>query len=133
MRFCDLTEKEVINVCDCKCLGNVHDLDIDECDGRIRALIVPGPGKWFGCFCREFELFIPWCKIVRIGPDIILVDIDEKEAKHMSILTVLNILDVLSGNFITIPICEVESVSYIQEATINFSINEVTLNSTVNR
>ena len=36
MRFCDLTEKEVINVCDCKCLGNVHDLDIDECDGRIR-------------------------------------------------------------------------------------------------
>ena len=66
MRFCDLTEKEVINVCDCKCLGNVHDLDIDECDGRIRALIVPGPGKWF----------------VRIGPDIILVDIDEKEAKH---------------------------------------------------
>ena len=44
MRFCDLTEKEVINVCDCKCLGNVHDLDIDECDGRIRALIVPGPG-----------------------------------------------------------------------------------------
>ena len=50
MRFCDLTEKEVINVCDCKCLGNVHDLDIDECDGRIRALIVPGPGKWFGCF-----------------------------------------------------------------------------------
>ena len=82
MRFCDLTEKEVINVCDCKCLGNVHDLDIDECDARIRALIVPGPGKWFGCFCREFELFIPWCKIVRIGPDIILVDIDEKEAKH---------------------------------------------------
>ena len=42
MRFCDLTEKEVINVCDCKCLGNVHDLDIDECDGRIRALIVQG-------------------------------------------------------------------------------------------
>ena len=42
MRFCDLTEKEVINVCDCKCLGNVHDLDIDECDGTIRALIVPG-------------------------------------------------------------------------------------------
>ena len=53
MRFCDLTEKEVINICDCKCLGNVHDLDIDECDGRIRALIVPGPGKWFGYLCRE--------------------------------------------------------------------------------
>ena len=82
MRFCDLSEKEVINVCDCKCLGNVQDLDIDERDGRIRALIVPGPGKWLGCFCREFEWFIPWCKIVKIGSDIILVDIDESEAKH---------------------------------------------------
>ena len=26
--------------------------------------------------------FIPWCMIVKSGPDIILVDIDEKEAKH---------------------------------------------------
>lgn len=50
MRFCDLTEKEVINVCDCKCLGNVHDLDIDECDGRIRALIIPGTRKMVRLF-----------------------------------------------------------------------------------
>lgn len=43
MRFCDLARKEVINVNDCKCLGNVRDLDFDECDGCIKALIVPGP------------------------------------------------------------------------------------------
>ena len=53
-----------------------------ECDGCIKALIVPGPAKWMGCMGREFEVFIPWCRIVKIGPDIILVDIDEKEAKH---------------------------------------------------
>ena len=82
MRFCELQRKEVINVTDCKCLGNVKDLEFDDKDGCIRALIVPGPGKFFGCVGRDFELFIPWCKIVRIGPDIILVDIDEKEAKH---------------------------------------------------
>ena len=41
-----------------------------------------GPAKWMGCMGREFELFIPWCRIVKIGPDIILVDIDEKEAKQ---------------------------------------------------
>ena len=62
--------------------NQVRDLDFDECDGCIKALIVPGPAKWMGCMGREFELFIPWCKIVKIGPDIILVDIDEKEAKH---------------------------------------------------
>ena len=82
MRFSDLKQREVINCKDCKRLGFVSDMVFDSCSGRVEALIVPGPGKWFGCFCREFELFIPWCKIVRIGPDIILVDIDEKEAKH---------------------------------------------------
>ena len=35
----------------------------------------------FGCVGREFELHIPWCKIVKIGPDIILVDIEEKEVR----------------------------------------------------
>ena len=82
MRFCELQQKEVINMCDCKCLGNVCDLEFDEKDGCIEEIIVPGPGKVFGCFCREFELCIPWCQIVKIGPDIILVDIDEKDVKH---------------------------------------------------
>lgn len=81
MRFCELEQKEVINVINCKCLGNVRDLDFDEKDGCIRALIVPGPAKWLGCMGREFELWIPWCKIIKIGPDIILVDIDEKEVR----------------------------------------------------
>ncbi len=82
MRFCELQEKEVINICDGKCLGMVRDLDIDEKDGCILALIIPGPGKFCGFFGRDCEFFIPWCKIVKIGPDIILVDIEEKEAKH---------------------------------------------------
>ncbi len=82
MRFSELEEKEIINVTDCKCLGCVKDLDLDECEGTIRALIVPGPAKWCGCIGRDYELFIPWCKVVKIGPDIILVDIEEKEARH---------------------------------------------------
>ncbi len=82
MRLRDLQEKTVINVKDCKCLGSVVDLDFDEKEGVIRALILPGPGHFFGIFCREYELFIPWCDIKNIGPDFILVDVDEKEAKH---------------------------------------------------
>ena len=79
MRFSDLCEKEVVNVKDCRCLGSVRDLDIDKECGRILALIVPGPGKYLGCFCRDSEFFIPWAKVIRIGPDIILVEFDEKE------------------------------------------------------
>ncbi len=81
MRFSDLCDKEVINVNDCRCLGNVRDIDFDKECGEICAVIIPGPGKYLGCFCREFEFFVPWCKIIRIGPDIILVDLDEKEMK----------------------------------------------------
>lgn len=46
MRFCEFQKKEVINVCDCKCLGNVCDLEFDEHDGCIRTIIVPGPAKF---------------------------------------------------------------------------------------
>ncbi len=83
MRLCDLSQKEVINVCDCKCLGNVCDLEFDEKTGCIKAIIIPGPGKVLGLFCREFEWCIPWCKIRCIGPDIVLVEVDEKEMKDM--------------------------------------------------
>ncbi len=81
MRFCQLQEKEVINVCNGKCLGNVIDLDLDEKTGCIKAIIVPGPCKFFGMFGHEFELCIPWKCIVRIGSDIILVEIKEEDVR----------------------------------------------------
>ena len=74
MRFSDLCDREVICAKDCKCLGFVKDLEIDLDCGKICGIVVPGPGKYFGCFRREYDYFIPWCKIIRIGPDIILVD-----------------------------------------------------------
>lgn len=81
MRFSCLCDKEVINVNDCRCLGNVRDIELDTECGKIETLIVPGPGRYLGCFGREFEFCIPWCKVVRIGPDIILIDFDEKDMK----------------------------------------------------
>ena len=77
MRICELREKEVINICNCQCLGFVIDVDIDECTGDVRALIIPRCGKFFGMFGKENDLIIPWKQIVRIGPDIILVEIPE--------------------------------------------------------
>jgi YlmC/YmxH family sporulation protein len=82
MRFSMLCEKEVINANDCRCLGSVSDIEFDENCGSITALIVPGPGKYFGMFCRDSEFCIPWKKVIRIGPDIILVDFCEPEMKH---------------------------------------------------
>ncbi|MCI8859491.1 YlmC/YmxH family sporulation protein [Lachnospiraceae bacterium 66-29] len=81
MRLCELKEKEVINVCNCKCLGFVVDIDIDVCTGVVLALIIPGCGKMWSMFGRGSELLIPWSQVVRVGPDIILVEIPEPEPK----------------------------------------------------
>lgn len=79
MRFCELKEKEVVNICNGKCLGGVVDLQINVCSGAIEALIVPGPGKFCGFFGTDSEYVIPFACIKKIGPDIILVEIKEEK------------------------------------------------------
>lgn len=81
MRFCELKEKDVINICDCKRLGNVADLELDPKSGRIEALIIFGPGKFWGLFGKDCECVIPWCDIKQIGPDIILVEVPPEKAR----------------------------------------------------
>ena len=74
-----MREKEVINLCDCKRLGCVNDIVFDECDGTIKAIIVPVNGKFCGLFGNDSELVIPFDCIKKIGPDIIMVEICEEK------------------------------------------------------
>ena len=57
MRLCELENKEVINACDCKKLGYVVDLIIDECKGCIEALVIPKGGKLCGFFSDGAEYY----------------------------------------------------------------------------
>ncbi|MBQ2237959.1 MAG: YlmC/YmxH family sporulation protein [Lachnospiraceae bacterium] len=75
MRFSELREKEVINCNDGMRLGFVVDAEIDICNGKIVSLIVPEATKFFGCFGCSKEFVIPFCDVVKIGTDIILVDV----------------------------------------------------------
>lgn len=79
MRICELKQKEVININDCKRLGFVGDVDFDIYTGCMLAIIVPGPGCFCGFLAREKEYIIPFCDIKQIGNDIILVDVKEGE------------------------------------------------------
>ena len=81
MRICDLRQKEVINICTCRSLGCVGDVDIDPKSGCIHFLIIPGPGKLCSFLGRETEFIIPWKCIRQIGNDIILVEINEDECQ----------------------------------------------------
>ena len=79
MRLSELEDKEVINACDCKRLGFVVDLIIDECKGNIEALIIPKSGKLCGLFGEGAEYVITFQCSKKIGPDIILVEIHEEK------------------------------------------------------
>ena len=72
----ELTEKQVVNVCDGRLLGNVIDFKIDICNGKITAIILPGEGGVFN-FKKCVDIIIPWEKICKIGKDTIIVDIGE--------------------------------------------------------
>lgn len=76
MLFSEFRRKEVINIRDCRSLGRVCDLEIDECSGCICKLIVNESCKWFCLFSCDKEVIIPYKDIKQIGPDIILVDIN---------------------------------------------------------
>ena len=79
VRLSEWKKKEVINCCDCKKLGYIEDLIIDECKGCIEALVVPEGGKRCNFFGDGTENIIPFSCIKRIGPDLILVEIHEEK------------------------------------------------------
>ena len=75
IRITELHCKEVICVSDGRRLGFVTDVEIDAACGKVLAIVVPGPCRILGTFGRADDYVIPWGKICKIGPDIVLVDI----------------------------------------------------------
>lgn len=77
-RTAELKQKEVINLSDGRRLGFVSDVEINMEDGRLEAIIIPGPGRLFGLIGKDGEAVIPWSGIKKIGEDIILVELEER-------------------------------------------------------
>jgi YlmC/YmxH family sporulation protein len=77
-RVTDLRYKEVINIKSGQRLGYVCDVVVDTAAGKVLALVVPGPSRFFGMIGHEDDYIIPWDCISRISEDIILVDGDSR-------------------------------------------------------
>ena len=75
--FSDLRYKEVIDVHTGFRLGWVCDAEFDDAEGRLCSLVTPGRAKLFGLLGREDDYVLPWSSIVRLGSDIVLVDVKE--------------------------------------------------------
>lgn len=77
MKISDFQSKDVVNIVDGKKLGQVSDLELDLRQGRIRSIVVPSQGRFFGFFSSGNDVVIPWRNIVKIGLDVVLVKLDD--------------------------------------------------------
>lgn len=82
MRFWELKQKEVVNCRDGCRIGFISDLIFDECSGQICQFIIPGAGKFCGCLGKTPEYCICYSEIVRIGGDVVIVDVDMAVVKE---------------------------------------------------
>ncbi len=86
VRISELQAKDVVSITDGKRLGQIGDLDIDMDNGMIKAIIVPGSGRIFGMFGAGQDYVIPWGQIVKIGADVVLVELRSSNESGSSYL-----------------------------------------------
>ncbi|MDR2266129.1 MAG: YlmC/YmxH family sporulation protein [Christensenellaceae bacterium] len=72
--FCELRDKEVINIADGKQLGRIVDLGLHG-GGRVAGIVVPGEKKFLKSLTSGDSIYIPWVCVIKIGDDVILVDL----------------------------------------------------------
>ncbi len=73
MKLSDLQSKDIINVNDGKCIGNIVDVSIDD-NGKAIVLIVE-KYKFFTSLFKSNVIEVKWDQIKKIGKDVILVNI----------------------------------------------------------
>ena len=73
--FSELRYKEVIDIHTGYRLGYVCDLEFDDREGCLASLVTPGRPRLFGLLGREDDYILPWSSIVRVGTDIVLVEV----------------------------------------------------------
>lgn len=80
LTFCELKNKQVVNIIDGKQLGHIIDLVITQ-NAKICGIIVPGNKSGFNLFKSSENLFIPYQNICKIGDDVILVEVYNQNAR----------------------------------------------------
>ncbi|WP_459499859.1 YlmC/YmxH family sporulation protein [Bacillus sp. C1] len=77
MRLSELSGKEIVDLERAEKMGVLGhaDLEINEKDGKIQALIIP-VGKWGGLKREQQEVRIDWSRIKKVGHDMIIFDLE---------------------------------------------------------
>ena len=77
LTYNELRKRDVINVSDGRCLGRIIDMRLDFPEGVLVGIVVPGR-RVHGLFklFDKSQLYIDESRIIKIGGDVILVDIN---------------------------------------------------------
>lgn len=75
MILSELSVKDVVNNEDGIKLGRIVDVDVDVASGRILSLTIDRGFRLSSIFTSKNQTVIPWSRIVKIGSDVIIVDL----------------------------------------------------------
>ncbi len=79
MRTADLRQREVINIATAERIGFISDVEMDFENGSVKAVIVPVKQGLAGLFGKRRDCVVPWNKIVAVGKDLVLAELETVE------------------------------------------------------
>lgn len=83
MRLSELSGKEIVNLFDGARMGVIanSDLVIDESSGKIIYLLIPNRKSQFFLLGEKSFSEVSWESVKKIGPDIVILDMDNQPTK----------------------------------------------------
>lgn len=75
LNYSELIKRDVINISDGRCLGRIIDVRFSFPKGILVGIIVPGRKRGLFSFFDKSEVYIDRSRIVKIGGDVILVNL----------------------------------------------------------
>ncbi|MGB4438768.1 MAG: YlmC/YmxH family sporulation protein [Sedimentibacter sp.] len=74
----DIMEKDVVNIKNGEVIGKFDDVEIDTKVGKILAFYIEEASKFMGMMGRSKARRIKWEEILKIGMDVIIVNVDDE-------------------------------------------------------
>lgn len=75
--YLELLEKDIINMKNGEIIGTFDDVEIDVENGKIIAFYIEEGSRFMGILGKSKTRRIRWEDIIRIGVDVIIVNVDD--------------------------------------------------------
>lgn len=85
MRLSELNGKEIVNLYDGARMGIIGNCDmvVDENTGKIISILIPNRKASLFFFCDRNFSEVSWEAVKKIGPDIVILEIEQSYSKNV--------------------------------------------------